>query len=61
VDRRHEITNLHRSIAMLTPGANALRREEALHLLEELSDVQERLDRLRQALQGVLGDPSNPG
>jgi hypothetical protein len=51
VDRRHELENVRRSIAMLTPGMKVMNREEALTLLEELGDVLDRLDRLRQALR----------
>jgi hypothetical protein len=56
VDRRSEIENMRRSIAMLTPGAQALKREDALELLRHLADVEERLDRLRAALRAVLTD-----
>ena len=52
MDRRYEIENLRRSIAMLTPGArDALDRERALTLLEELQDVQRRLDHLKERLR----------
>ena len=51
MDRRYELDNLRRSMAMLTPGVKALTREDALTLLDELYDVQARLDRLREALR----------
>lgn len=41
---------------MLTPGAMALRREEACALLEELADVEERLDRLKASLRKLAED-----
>lgn len=51
VDRRHELENLRRSLAMLTPGTKAITREEALLLFQELGDVRTRLNRLRQTLR----------
>jgi hypothetical protein len=45
---------LRRSIAMLRPGALAMTREDASHLLRELGDVQRRLDRLRDGLRALL-------
>jgi hypothetical protein len=39
---------------MLSPGTEALSREEALCLLEELTEVQETLDRLRGGLRRLL-------
>jgi hypothetical protein len=39
---------------MLQPGALALKREEAMQLLSELAEVQERLDRLRDGLRALL-------
>jgi hypothetical protein len=47
---------MKRSIAMLTPGQAALRREEALVLLDELEDVEVRLERLKQALRHLADD-----
>jgi hypothetical protein len=43
-------------MAMLSPGQQALNREEAMKLLGELSDVQERLDRLRAGLRQLLAE-----
>jgi hypothetical protein len=54
VERRYELDSMKRSLAMLSPGQNALSREEAMKLLGELSDVQERLDRLRAGLRQLL-------
>jgi hypothetical protein len=54
MDRRYELDNLRRSIVMLSPGVNALSREEAMRLLSELADAQERLDRLRARLHRLL-------
>jgi hypothetical protein len=56
VDRRHELENVRRSIAMLTPGSKVLTREEALLLYQELGEVRERLDHLRQALRKLHDD-----
>jgi hypothetical protein len=55
MDRQYELDTLGRSIAMLSPGVNALSREEAMRLLSELADAQERrLDRLRAGLHRLL-------
>jgi hypothetical protein len=43
-------------MAMLTPGQNALSREEAMKLLTELTDVQTQLDRLRAGLRKLLDE-----
>ncbi|MGH9024200.1 MAG: hypothetical protein ACRDV9_14060 [Acidimicrobiia bacterium] len=56
MDRRYELDSLRRSIVMLSPGVNALSREDAMRLLSELADGQERLDRLRAGLQRLLED-----
>ena len=48
---KHELERLRRSIVMITPGQLALRREDAMVLLEDLARVQERLDRLRAELR----------
>jgi hypothetical protein len=39
---------------MLTPGVPALSREDALSLLEGLTELQERLDRLHVGLRQLL-------
>ena len=52
MDRRIELEQLRRSIAMLSPGArDAVGREDALRLLTELHDVQGRLDALKRRLR----------
>ena len=57
MDRRHELINLRRSIAMLTPGAQApIERNEALRLLDELADVEQRLERLRSGLRRLVDE-----
>lgn len=48
---KHELERLRRSIVMIGPGQLALRREEAMVLLEDLAGVQERLDSLRAELR----------
>jgi hypothetical protein len=53
---REEIERLRRSIAMLTPGAMAMRREDAMRLLGDLGEVQGRLDRLRDGLRALLAE-----
>ena len=61
MDRRLEVEQLRRSIAMLSPGArDAVGREDALQLLAELGDVQGRLDDLKPAAAGV-GRPATDG
>lgn len=56
VERRYELENMRRSLAMLTPGVRALTREEALTLVEELAAVQAQLDRLRDGLRRLIAD-----
>jgi len=52
MDRRHEIEHLRRSVAMLPPGRpDALDRERALRLLDELVESQDRLDHVRRRLR----------
>jgi hypothetical protein len=52
VDRRYEIENLRRSVAMLQPHAvTGLKREEAISLIEELQGCQSRLEHLRGELR----------
>ena len=48
---RHDLERLRRSIVMISPGQLALRREEAIALLEDLAEVQQRLDALRTELR----------
>ena len=42
---------------MLTPGVRALTREDAIALVEELTAVQDRLDRLREGLRQLIDEP----
>jgi len=56
VDRRHELENLRRSVAMLNQSSHGLSADEAYRLIVELQDVRERLDRLRRGLQALLDD-----
>ena len=39
MERRYLIDNLGRSITMLTPGAPALNREQAMRMVSELEDT----------------------
>ena len=52
----HELEIIRRSVVMLSPGAPALNREQAVELLEELQQVQGRLDLLRQGLQRLVDE-----
>jgi len=54
VDRGYELLNLRRSIAMLSPGAWALHREEAIDLLRELQKLERRVTKLREGLVSLL-------
>jgi hypothetical protein len=54
VDRRYELDGLRRSLMMLSPGVAGLSREEALRLVEELCDAEERLGRLVAGLRQLL-------
>ena len=49
MDRRHELIILTHSMAAMQPGQLALRREDAIRLLEELAELQGRHDALREA------------
>jgi hypothetical protein len=53
---REEIARLRRSIAMLSPGSMAMKREDAVRLLGDLGEVQGRLDHLRDGLRALLAD-----
>jgi hypothetical protein len=50
----YEYELLRRSIAMLTPGAPAIEREEALSLLHELASIRAELDQLKQGLRDLV-------
>lgn len=54
VDRRYELEIMRRSLAMLSPGVQALSREDAIRLIEELTAVQDRLDHLRDGLRQLI-------
>lgn len=56
VERRYELDNLRRSLAMLSPGAQALRREDTIDLVAELEDTEERLRRLIAELRRVADE-----
>ena len=56
VDRRSELEQMRRSIAMLRPEANAMSREQALALLAETAELQARLERLRAGLSSLLDE-----
>ncbi len=57
VDRRHELENLRRSLAMLSPGqVSGLRREDALRLIEDIEQLQARLWNLRDRVRRALED-----
>ena len=56
MERRYELDNLRRSLAMLSPGAHALGREDAIDLVAELEDTQERLRRLIAELRRVADE-----
>ena len=57
VDRRSELENLRRSLAMLNPGATAsLSREEATRLISEVAELQARLDRLHVGLRQLVDE-----
>lgn len=54
MDRRYELEVLRRSLVMLTPGAGALTREQALELLEQLQEAERRLSSLRDRLRRLV-------
>jgi hypothetical protein len=54
VDRYAELEFLRRSIAMAPPGSPALDREEAMQLIAELQALEDRLRRLRDAIERLL-------
>jgi hypothetical protein len=41
---------------MLQPGSMAMKREDAMRLLDDLGAVQGRLDQLRDGLRALLGE-----
>ena len=55
MDRHYELEDLRRSIVMLNPHApNALNREKAIALIEELQVTGQRLRRLREGIGKLL-------
>lgn len=54
MDRLHELESLRRSLAMANPQSWALRREEAMALLDEVQETERRLRRLREGLKQLL-------
>lgn len=60
VDRRYELEIMRRSLAMLSPGVQALSREDAIALVEELTAVQDRLEQLRDGLRRLI-EEAPPG
>ena len=53
---KEEIEQLRRSIAMLQPGALAMKREDAMRLLSELGEVRGRLDGLCDGMRALLNE-----
>jgi hypothetical protein len=59
MDRVYELEYLRRSIAMLPAGRrDALDRERALQLVDELVEVRDHLEHLRQRLRELAEDPA---
>lgn len=56
MDRRYELEMMRRSLAMLRPGVQALTREEALRLVDQLARVEAELGRLRAGLRALLDE-----
>ena len=56
MDRRHELIILAQSMAAMAPNQLALRREEAIRLLEELAELQGRHDALVAELRRLVDD-----
>lgn len=59
MDRRYELEIIRRSLSMLHPGQQALRREDAIDLIEELTEVSQRLDRLRAGLAALIEEDTS--
>ena len=56
MDRRHELVILAHSMAAMAPDQLALRREDAIRLLEELAELQGRHEALREALRRLVDE-----
>jgi hypothetical protein len=52
--KEHELENLRRSLAMLSPGQPALSREQALAIVADVAEAQNELRRLRLDLQRLI-------
>ncbi len=61
MDRLYELENRRRSLAMLPPQSAALKREEAMTLLQELEETERRLKRLRDGLVKLLEEDAGGG
>lgn len=57
----HEIEQLRRSVAMLSPGEHALDRETTLQVLHQLQAVSRRVHRLEGGLQALLDEVDGGG
>ena len=60
VERGNELEIIRRSLAMLTPGQYALRREDAIDLVEELAELTKRLEALRSGLARLIEEEARP-
>ena len=56
MERCYELEVLARSMAAMPPGPLALRREQAIDLLEELTELRGRHEALREALRRLADD-----
>jgi hypothetical protein len=56
MDRRHELIILAQSMAAMPPGQLALRREQAIDLLEELTELRGRHDALVAELRRLVDE-----
>ena len=61
MDRSYELEIIRRSLAMLTPGQHALRREDAIDLVEELAELTKRLEMLRKGLARLIEQDDSIG
>jgi len=56
VERRYELESLRRSFVMLQPEARPLVRDQAVALVEELAELQERIRRMTDGLRRLLAE-----
>lgn len=63
LDRRYLLDSLYRSLVMLSPGAPAMNREEAMKLVAELEETEARLGRLIAELRRLAdqAETRHPG